>query len=191
MVDPGNPDGDAQCDNATNGLLGTCAMTCCAECQRDLNCVEARLNGDQCWLLHRSPQNPFTPFDNTSTGITTILPNRGSPPPSPRPGLLWRCENSKCIQSTSGVSGSKCAELCVEMFDCVNNQCQPVKTGGAPKTECDQMCGPPPPLKKEDERASSIPPAGSMELARGTRVVVRYASTRPALTELPARLPSR
>lgn len=63
------------CDSEAEGTVGGCAMQCCAYCLADKNCVQARLIGTGCHLVHKDPKLPFAPWNNkTSKGITTILP---------------------------------------------------------------------------------------------------------------------
>ena len=66
-----------KCESEAEGKVGDCATQCCAYCLADKDCVEARLVGRGCHLVHDDPKLPFTPWNNkTSKGITTILPGR-------------------------------------------------------------------------------------------------------------------
>lgn len=66
------------CDAETSGsgLVGRCSRLCCAYCMADKDCVEARLIGRACHLVHVDPNLPFAPWNNATKGITTITPRR-------------------------------------------------------------------------------------------------------------------
>jgi len=66
------------CDNETSGAgsVGRCSRLCCAYCLADKDCVEATLIGHGCHLFHVDSKLPFTPWNNASMGITTVLPKR-------------------------------------------------------------------------------------------------------------------
>lgn len=65
-----------KCDAEAKGAIGRCARLCCAYCLKDEDCVEATLIGRGCHLFHADPKLPFGPWNNRSTGITTIAPKR-------------------------------------------------------------------------------------------------------------------
>ena len=65
-----------KCDAEVKGSVGRCARLCCAYCLADKECVEATLIGRGCHLIHVDPKLPFGPWNNASTGITTVVPKR-------------------------------------------------------------------------------------------------------------------
>jgi hypothetical protein len=58
--------------------LGGCAAMCCAHCRADALCVEARLTGVGCLLMHADEAKPFVPWAHANTnlsGTMTIVPH--------------------------------------------------------------------------------------------------------------------
>ena len=59
--------------------LGACAAMCCAHCRADASCVEAKLTGVGCALMHADQTKPFVPWSRANTnlsGTMTIVPHR-------------------------------------------------------------------------------------------------------------------
>jgi hypothetical protein len=65
-----------KCDAEVKESVGRCSRLCCAYCLADKDCVSATLIGTGCHLVHLDPKVPFGPWNNASTGITSILPTR-------------------------------------------------------------------------------------------------------------------
>ena len=65
--------------------VGACAAMCCAHCRSDPGCVEAKLTGIGCALMHEDPGNPpahhpFVPWAHANTNVSgtmTVVPRRG------------------------------------------------------------------------------------------------------------------
>eukprot|EP01047_Picozoa_sp_COSAG01_P034216 COSAG01_NODE_2560_length_7453_cov_14.661817_4_plen_580_part_00 len=72
------------CAPEKSDQVGACATMCCAHCRADPGCVEARLTGIGCALMHDDPgtppaHHPFVPWTHANTNISgtmTIVPNR-------------------------------------------------------------------------------------------------------------------
>jgi hypothetical protein len=150
--------------------------------------TSASASGACSWCAFVAKQNgqdslhPVACGDKTETSCPT-------PKPTPAPAETYKCENSKCVVRTGGVSKTVCEENCAKLptpappaphpeptpapattYKCEKGKCV-VKAGGVSKTLCEDNCATsptPPPTPAELYRCKDdqcVVTAGGIEKA--------------------------